>query len=133
MKKFLLLAPVALAAVLFAGCGDCCSSGGSDSGPAATSPKFDTAAIEQAFASAEQGVKTTADKAIAAVKNADYASALTEAQKLLNDVKLTPQQKAALGKLVDQVKSAAGDAAAQAAEAVKKAAADAKAALPAGK
>ena len=131
MKKLLILAPLALATFCFTGCGDCCSSHGPDTGAATTVlPKLDTRKVEQAFASAEQGVKSAADKAIAAVKNADYSVALAEAQKLLNDVKLTPEQKAALDKLVEQVKSAAGEVASKAADAVGKAASDLKADLP---
>jgi hypothetical protein len=126
LKSLRLFAPVALAATLcLTGCGDCCKSGSGPDAVATTPLKLDTSAVEKAFASAEQGVRSTADKAIAAVKNADYSAALAEGQKLMNDVKLTPEQKAAVGKLVDQVKSAAGDAAAKAGEALKKAAGDA--------
>jgi len=135
MKKLLFLVPLSLASALFVtGCGDCCSSHGGGADAAASAPlQFDTKALEQAFASAESGVKSAADKAIAAVKNADYSAAAAEAQKLLNDVKLTTQQKEALGKWLEQAKSAAAGAADKVGEAAQKAATEVKTALPGAK
>lgn len=120
MKSIQILAPLTVAlALTLTGCGDCNSCGHDHEGVGAapTTSTGDSrngiAAVEQAFASAETSVKASADKAIAAVKKADYATALGEAQRLINDVKLTPQQKEAVGTLISQLKTSASDAAAK--------------------
>lgn len=139
-KKLLLLAPLGLASAwLLTGCGECCSHHG-DPGETAgkkDTAKLDTSAVEKAFASAEASVKATADKAIAAVQKADYGVVVTETKQLLQDVKLTPQQKDALNKLLADTKtaleSAASTTAAKVSEAAQKAAQDVKNALPSSK
>jgi hypothetical protein len=137
MKRILFLTPLALAtALIFTGCGDCstCGSHGGGDAAATSAPlALDTSSVEKAFASAEASVKSTADKAIAAVKRADYSAALSEAQRLINDVKLTPQQKESLAKLVEQVKSSAADTATKLGTAAQQTADELKKALPAAK
>ena len=68
-----------------------CSKSGSGGGTASV----DAAPVEKSFASAEPVIKAAADKAVAAIKGADYSSAVTELQKLASNVKLTDDQKKA--------------------------------------
>ena len=56
------------------------------------SSNVDTAPVERSFASAEPTTKTTAEKAVSAIKAGDYASGLTELKTLASNAKLTPEQ-----------------------------------------
>ena len=76
----------------------------------------DTAAMEKSFAAAEASLKDSADKAVAAVKSADYSGALAELKKLAENAKLTPEQQQAVKDLVAQVQKAITDAAGKATE-----------------
>ena len=75
----------------------------------------DTSALESNFKSAEATVKASADKAIAAVKSADYSGAVAELKTLAGNAKLTPEQKQAITDTLAQVEKAIADAASKAA------------------
>jgi hypothetical protein len=77
-----------------------CSKSGTDT------VKVDPSPIEKSFASAETAMKAAADKAVEAIKKADYTAATAELQKLLGDAKLTPEQKKAVTDVMEQVKKA---------------------------
>jgi len=85
----------------------------------------DTAGVEKAFSSADAGLKSSADKVIAAVKSGDYAGATAELKKLAAEVKLTPEQKQSLQDLLAQVQSKVTDVAKDAAGSAEKAVKDA--------
>ncbi len=91
---------------------------------------IDTSALETNFKSAEATVKDSADKAIAAIKSADYAGALTELKKLAENAKLTPEQQQAIKDVMAKVQAAVGEAAGKAAEEAGKALKDMPKALP---
>jgi len=90
----------------------------------------DTAPLEKSFNSAEAAVKSSADKAVAAIKSADYSGALNELKTLASNAKLTPEQQQAVKDVLAQVEKAVADAAAKATEAAGKSLDDAKKALP---
>ncbi len=91
---------------------------------------IDTAAVEKNFASAEATLKASADKAVAAVKSADYSGAVAELKKLAADAKLTPEQQQAIKDVLAQVEKAITDAANKATAEASKAVGDATKALP---
>ena len=74
----------------------------------------DTAPVEKSFASAEPTTKTTADKAVSAVKAGDYTTALSELKTLASNAKLTPEQQQAIKDVMAQVQKAVADMATQA-------------------
>jgi len=94
-----------------------------------TTTSVDTSALQTSFQSAEATVKESADKAIAAVKNSDYAGAVAELKKLAENAKLTPEQQQAVKDVLAKVQSALSETAGKAAEQVDKAAAEAGKAL----
>jgi len=79
------LSSLIVVALSLAGCG---KSGGS------AGANVDPSPVEKAFSAAEPTIKAAADKAVAAIKGADYSGALAELQKLGANVKLTDEQKA---------------------------------------
>ncbi len=85
----------------------------------------DTSKVESSFSSAESTVKAEVDKAVSAVKNADYAGAAASLKKLASNAKLTPDQqqsvKDLLASIEDKAKEALSKAGDQASEALKKA------------
>ena len=95
------LSSLAAAALILAGCG---KSGG---GAGAT---VDPSPVEKTFAASEPTLKAAADKAVSAIKNADYGGALAELQKLGADVKLTDEQKKAINDVLGQVQKAVAEA-----------------------
>ena len=99
-----ILSALAAAAIGLAGC--------SKSGDGAS---VDAAPVEKSFASADSTLKAAADKAVAAIKNADYSAATAELQKLASNVKLTDEQKKAIGDVLAQVQKAVADAGTKAA------------------
>jgi len=84
----------------------------------------DTAKLEQIFQSADGSAKSSVNEAVAAVKNADYAGALTKLQAVAKDAKLTPEQQAAIKDVIEQVRTALSGAADKAVEGANKAAGD---------
>lgn len=70
------------------------------------SPQVDTAPVEKSFSSAEPTTKTTADKAVSAIKTGDYSSALNELKTLAGNAKLTPEQQQAIKDVMAQVQTA---------------------------
>ena len=84
-----------------AGCG---KSGGS------AGANVDPSPVEKAFSAAEPTIKAAADKAVAAIKGADYSGALAELQKLGANVKLTDEQKKAINDVLAKVQKAVAEA-----------------------
>lgn len=91
---------------------------------------IDTSALQANFSSAEAAVKDSADKAVAAIKSADYAGALAELKKLAENAKLTPEQQQAIKDVMAKVQGAIGEAAGKATEEAGKALKDVPKALP---
>ncbi len=74
----------------------------------------DPAPVEKSFASAEPTTKTTADKAVTAIKAGDFTSALSELKTLAGNAKLTAEQQQAIKDVTAQVQKAITDMAAKA-------------------
>ncbi len=89
----------------------------------------DASPIEKSFASADATLKSAADKAVAAIKSADYSSATVELQKLASNVKLTDEQKKAINDVVAQIQKAVADTGTKAAGDASKALGDAQKSL----
>jgi hypothetical protein len=94
------------------------------------STKIDTAPVEQSFASADPTTKTTADKAVSAIKAGDYTSAANELKNLASNAKLTPEQQQAIKDVTAQVQKVITDMAASVKGEASKAADDLKKQLP---
>ncbi len=90
---------------------------------------IDTSALEKNFLSAETTLKASADKAVAAIKSADYSGAVSELKKLASEAKLTPEQQQAIKDVIAQVEKAIADAAGKATDAAGKTLQDAQKAL----
>jgi len=71
----------------------------------------DTTQLQQAFQSAEPALKSGVDTAITAIKNKDYAGALSGLQKTAADAKLTPEQTQAVKDLLAKLQQAVTGAA----------------------
>lgn len=84
----------------------------------------DTAPIEKNFASAEASAKTSADKAVAAIKAGDYSGAMAELKTLASQAKLTPEQQQAVKDVVAQVQQQITALAGKVSEGAQKAASD---------
>lgn len=84
----------------------------------------DTSNLEKSFAPAEGATKSSAEKAVAAIKSADYAGALTELKTLGEKAKLTPEQQRAIKDVMAQLRQLVADTASKAAGDVSKAAGD---------
>ena len=108
----------AIAAVMFAvaGCG--------------SKSSVDTKPIETSFQSAEAATKSAADKAVSAIKSADYAGAVSELKSLASKAKLTPEQQQAIKDVMAQVEKALAEMAKKAAGEAEKATKDLKSVLP---
>lgn len=86
----------------------------------------DTSRVEETFASAEAATKSAVQSAVEAVKSQDYSQAVSALQETLGKVKLTPEQKEALGDLMARTKAKVAEAAGNAGQAAKDAAEAAK-------
>jgi hypothetical protein len=91
---------------------------------------IDTTALDTSFKSAEATLKASADKAVAAVKSADYSGAVAELKKLADNAKLTPEQQQAIKDVMAQVEKLIADAAGKAADDASKAVKDIPKGLP---
>jgi hypothetical protein len=67
---------------------------------------IETSRMERAFAGAEASLKAAADKAVEAVKKADYSAALAELKGLTSNIKLTDAQRQAVNDLIVQIQNA---------------------------
>ena len=85
----------------------------------------DTAPLEKNFKSAEPATQASSDKAVTAIKSADYSTALAELGTLAKNTKLTPEQQQAVKDVMAQVQKAITDAASKAVGDAGKAAGDA--------
>ena len=85
-----------------------------------------TAKLESSFSSAEPASKSEVDKAVSAIKSADYSSALASLQKVAAQAKLTPEQQQAVNDVIAQVQK-------QLSAGMEKAGADAQKALDSAK
>ena len=92
----LVLMAVAVAMFALAGC--------------SKSSSVDASALETSFKSSEPTVQSAADKAVAAIKSADYPAALTQLKSLASQAKLTPEQQQAIKDVMAQVQKAIADA-----------------------
>lgn len=75
----------------------------------------DPSPIEKTFSAAEPTLKAAADKAVTAIKGADYSGAVAELQKLGANIKLTDEQKKAINDVLAQVQKAVAEAGTKAA------------------
>jgi len=112
-----LLTSILSAALLLVGC--------SKSGSA----KVDPSPIQKSFASADSTLKAAADKAVDAIKKADYSAATAELQKLVSNVKLTDEQKKSVTDVLAQIQKAVTEMGAKAAGEASKALGDAQKSL----
>jgi hypothetical protein len=109
-----LLTSILSAALLLVGC--------SKSGTA----KVDPSPIEKSFAAADSTLKAAADKAVEAIKKADFTAATAELQKLASNVKLTDEQKKAITDVLAQIQKAIAEMGNKAAGEASKALGDAQ-------
>ena len=91
---------------------------------------IDTAAFESSFKSAEAALQPSVEKAVAAVKGADYSGAMAELKTLASNAKLTPEQQQVIKDLMAQVGKAISEAAGKVAGDASKAVKDMPNALP---
>jgi len=95
-----------------------------------SSAKVDTAPVEKSFATADPTTKTSADKAVSAIKGGDYTSAVNELKTLASNAKLTPEQQQAVKDVMAQVQKAITDMATSAQGDANKTATDLQKQLP---
>jgi hypothetical protein len=84
----------------------------------------DTSNMEKSFASADAAAKSSAEKAVTAIKSADYAGALAELKTLGEKAKLTPEQQQAIKEVMAQLQQLVADTASKAAGDASKAVGD---------
>lgn len=94
------------------------------------SGSVDTGKLESSFASADASVKSTVEKAVASIKEQNYAGAVSQLQEVIGKAKLTPDQEKAVKDVLAQVQAALSKAAGKAVEGADKAVGDLKNALP---
>jgi hypothetical protein len=115
MKTLVSITMMVLLAV-FAGC--------------AKKESVDTAKLETSFSSAEPTTKGEADKAVAAIKQQDWAGATASLQRLASNAKLTEEQQKAVKDVMEQVGNRIKEAANKAVEGAGKTLDDATKSLP---
>jgi len=81
----------------------------------------DTVKLEASFSTAEPSTKSEVDKAVAAVKNQDWAGASASLQKVAANAKLTEEQKQAVKDTMDSIGSKIKEAANKVADEANKA------------
>jgi uncharacterized membrane protein YheB (UPF0754 family) len=114
---FALFTALALCSLVITGCGKQENSTTSnESTPAA----INTAKVESEFAAAESSVKEQLNKAMADIKATNYSEAMQKLKTLTSEVKLTPQQQAAVKELLTQLQAKASSALKDAGEAITK-------------
>ena len=91
---------------------------------------IDTGSLEKSLKSAEAAVQSSADKAVAAIKSADYSGAMAELKSLARNAKLTPEQQQSIKEVMAQVEKAISDTATKATGEANKAMKDAPKASP---
>jgi len=89
----------------------------------------DTGKLESSFQTAEQALKTEADKAVAAIKAGNYEQALAELQNLAKKAKLTAEQQQAIKDTIAAIEKLMTEMAEKAASDAEKAAGDIKKSL----
>ncbi len=109
IHKFILIAMTA-AAFALAGC--------------SKSSSVDTSKLEGSFKSAEAAAQSSVEKAVSAIKSADYAGAMAELKSIAEKVKLTPEQQQAINDVVAQLQTALADTAKKVGEDANKAVGD---------
>ena len=92
--------------------------------------KVDPAPLQNSFQTADPATKSTADKAVTAIKSGDYASAMAELKTLAADAKLTPEQQQAIKDVMAQVQQALAETAAKVQGEASKAIGDVQKSLP---
>lgn len=107
-----ILTVIAAAAFVVAGCSKPADQVAGDTSVAVAS--VDTSNIEKAFATADAATKTALEPVVAAVKNADYAGAVTQLKSLGEKFKLTDEQQKAVNELLAKAQKAIADMAAKA-------------------
>lgn len=81
----------------------------------------DTSKVQAAFQPVLDADKADVDKAISLIQAGDYAGALTSLEKAAANIKITPEQKAALQDLITQVQNKVGEVAKKAVDDTSKA------------
>lgn len=76
----------------------------------------DTSGLENSFKSAEPATQSSVEKAVSAIKSADYAGAMAELKSVAEKAKLTPEQEQAIKDVVAQLQQKVADVAKQAGE-----------------
>jgi hypothetical protein len=90
----------------------------------------DATPLENGFKAAEPAAKSSADKAVAAIKAQDYAGALAELKTLASNAKLTPEQQQAIKDVMASVQNALTAAAGKITQDAGKAASDLQKSIP---
>ena len=91
--------------------------------------QVDTVKLEASFSTAEPSTKSEVDKAVAAVKNQDWASATASLKKLNSDTRLTEEQKQAVKDTMEDIGNQLKEAANKVAEEANKALGEAQKSL----
>lgn len=123
--NYLLLAFVAAAAFVAAGCSKQESGAPAANQGSAAAASVDTSKLQAAFQSAAPAAKSAADTALSSIKKADYSDALTQLKGLGEKFKLTPEQQKAVNDVIAQVQKMVSSTAAKAASEASKAAGEA--------
>jgi hypothetical protein len=113
---------IAAAALSLTGCSK--SSDGATGDVSAAPAGIDTSKIQAAFASADEATKKAIEPVITAVKNADYAGAVSQLKALGEKFKLTDEQQAEVNALIEKAQKAIKDMADKATGEASKAAGD---------